>query len=137
MTTRPIVRWHGGKWLLAPWIITNMSAHRVYVEPFGGGASVLLRKPRAHSEVYNDLDGEIVNLFRVARDHGGDLVYRLGLTPFAREEFEASYERSNDPVEQARRTVVRSFMGFGSNAHNRATGFRAKSRRSGTSPSRD
>jgi len=136
-TTRPIVRYHGGKWLLAPWIISHFPRHRAYVEPFGGGASVLLRKPRSYAEVYNDLDGEIVNLFRVVRDHGLELVEALELTPFARDEFVTSYEPCADPVEQARRTVTRSFMGFGSNAHNRKTGFRANSNRSGTTPARD
>lgn len=135
--TRPIVRYHGGKWLLAPWIVSHFPAHRIYVEPFGGGASVLLRKPRARAEVYNDLDGEIVNLFRVARDQGEDLRRALELTPFARAEFKASYEPSEDPLEQARRTVVRSFMGFGSNSHNRATGFRSNSDRLGTTPAQD
>jgi len=123
--------------MLAPWIISFFPAHRIYVEPFGGGASVLLRKPRSRAEVYNDLDGEIVNLFRVARDRGDDLRRALELTPFAREEFVASYEPSEDPLEQARRTVVRAFMGFGSNSHNRATGFRSNSNRSGTTPAMD
>jgi DNA adenine methylase len=59
------------------------------------------------------------------------------LTPFSRREFEISYERAADAVEQARRTIVRSFLGFGSNAHNRKTGFRANSNRSGTTPARD
>lgn len=134
---RPILRWHGGKWLLAPWIIAQFPPHRIYVEPFGGAASVLLRKARSYAEVYNDLDGEVVNLFRVARDHGEDLRHRLALTPFARAEFAESYSPSTYPIEQARRTVVRSFMGFGSNAHNRTTGFRSNSNRSGTTPAQD
>lgn len=135
--TRPILRWHGGKWKLADWIIANLPPHRVYVEPFGGAASVLLKKPRSYAEVYNDLDGEVVNLFRVVRDHGEELRRALELTPFARDEFAESYRKAKDPLEQARRTVARAFMGFGSNAHNKATGFRANSNRSGTTPARD
>lgn len=135
--TRPILRYHGGKWKLAEWIIGHFPFHRTYVEPFGGAASVLLRKPRSYAEVYNDLDGELVNLFRVARDDGQELKRRLELTPFAREEFVSSYDPDDNPIEQARKTVVRAFMGFGSNAHCRATGFRANSNRSGTTPARD
>lgn len=138
--TRPALRWHGGKWLLAPWIIANLPPHRIYVEPFGGAASVLLRKPRSYAEIYNDLDGDLVNLFRVLRSaQAGELIQALQHTPFARTEFEEAYELSPDPVEEARRMIVRSFMGFGSNAANRMmkTGFRASSSRSGTTPAMD
>jgi DNA adenine methylase len=136
--TRPLVRYHGGKWKLAPWIISFFPEHKVYVEPYGGGGSVLLRKERSYAEVYNDLDGEIVNLFRVARDNGSELLQACQLTPFARDEFALSYEPSANPVEQARRTLVRSFMGFGSAAVSKQkTGFRANSKRSGTTPAHD
>jgi DNA adenine methylase len=136
--TRPIVRYHGGKWKLAPRILPHFPAHRVYVEPYGGGGSVLLRKDRSYAEVYNDLDGEIVNLFRVVRDRGLELVAALELTPFSRVEFLDAYDPAGEAVEQARRTLARSHMGFGSAAASGAkTGFRANSNRSGTTPARD
>jgi DNA adenine methylase len=139
--TRPVLRWHGGKWRLAPWIISHFPKHRVYVEPYGGAASVLLRKAPAFSEIYNDLDEDVVNLFRVLRcpEKSLSLVGLLELTPFARSEFEASYEATSEPVERARRLVVRSFMGFGSDAPNieLRTGFRAQSALSNRAPEKD
>lgn len=137
MKARPVLRWHGGKWRLAPWILSHFPEHKVYVEPYGGAGSVLIRKPRSYAEVYNDLDGEVVNLFNVVRECGQQLGEKLYLTPFARTEFVKSYEKSEDPLEQARRTVIRSFMGFGSNSHNKKTGFRSNSNRSGTTPAHD
>lgn len=136
--SRPVLRWHGGKWLLAPWIVSQMPTHRVYVEPFGGAASVLMRKPRSYAEVYNDLDDEVVNLFRVLRsDKAADLIDMLRLTPFAQTEFRAAYEPAKCELERARRTIVRAFMGFGSNGVHQKTGFRSNSNRSGTTPARD
>lgn len=138
--SRPLLRYHGGKWMLAPWIISHLPPHRVYVEPYGGAASVLIRKPRSYGEVYNDLDGEIVNLFRVVREQPRALTRALLWTPFARTEYrETAFEPTDDPLEMARRTVIRSFMGFGSNSIQRAikSGFRSNSNRSGTTPAHD
>lgn len=136
---RPILRWHGGKWKLAPWIISHFPPHRIYVEPYGGAASVLFRKERCYAEVYNDLDGDVVNLFRVLQDTPGELVRLISLTPFAREEYKQAFEHTADPVERARRLCIRALMGFGSNSHNikRKSGFRSNSNRSGTTPAHD
>lgn len=135
--SRPIIRYFGGKWVLAPWIIKHFPKHRIYCEPFGGAGSVLLRKPRSWHEVYNDVDDELVNLFRVARDSGEELARKLELTPFSRIEFNESYQPSDDSIEQARLTVVRAFQGFGSSAHSNITGFRAFVRSTGTSVGKD
>lgn len=125
---RPVMRYHGGKFRLAPWIVSFFPRHAIYVEPFGGAASVLLHKQRVRCEVYNDVNDEIVNVFRVLRDadQAAQLARAVELTPFARSEFEQAYEPSDDPVEQARRTICRAFMGFGSGAafSKHATGFR-------------
>lgn len=137
--TRPVLRYLGGKWRLAPWIISFFPSHRVYVEPFGGAGSVLLRKSRSMGECYNDLDGEVVNLFRVLRDQlaAARLRELIALTPFSREEFDGAYQPSDEPIERARRLIVRSYMGHGSSSaiSIRNTGFRAGLvNRSGTLP---
>lgn len=114
---RAVCRYHGGKWRLAEWIIAHFPPHRYYVEPFGGGGSVLMQKPRSRCELYNDLDGEVVNYFRVLRDpaSAARLAALLELTPFAHAEFKAAYEEpeSEDPVERARQFFVRLSMGWG------------------------
>lgn len=138
VVTRPLVRYHGGKWNLGEWILPFFPKHRTYCEPFSGGASLLLQKARTYAEVYNDLDEYIVNLFRVVRDHGLDLHEKIFMTPFSRKEFEQAYFDSPDPIEQARRTFVRFQMSFGATSTHKdeTTGFRSQSDQK-TSPARD
>lgn len=143
--TRPVLRYHGGKWLLAPWIISHFPKHQNYTEVFGGGGSILMRKPRSHAEVYNDKWDTVVNVFRVLRDPilAAELERVIRLTPFSRTEFsqcgEIDLVQISDPIELARRTIFRSFAGFGSASTNskHATGFRANARSNGTQPAED
>lgn len=139
MPTRPLLRYHGGKWLLAPWIIQHFPPHRTYVEPFCGAASVLLRKPRSYCEVINDLSTQVVTLFQVLRSPAArDLARVVGLTPFSRAEFEAAFAPTDDPVEAARRMIIRSHQGFGaSGTLGHSTGWRASSTRCGSTPAQD
>lgn len=122
---RPILRYHGGKWRIAPFVTEFFPAHKVYVEPFGGGASILLRKTRSVTEIYNELDGEVVNLFKILRDP--DLSTRLKsnleLTPYSRDEFDMAYEVTDCPLEQARRTLIKAWFGAYSKGLMNKTGF--------------
>ena len=93
---------------------------------------MLMRKPRAFAEVYNDLDDDVVNVFRIMRDpeQAAALGKLIELTPWSRTEFFASYNEADNHLEKARRTIVRSLMGFGTTGQmlNR-TGFRGKCER--------
>jgi DNA adenine methylase len=131
---KPAMRYHGAKFRLAPWVISHFPAHRCYVECFGGAAGVLLRKEPSYSEVYNDLDSEIVNFFQVLRDPVANqqLERACRLTPYSREEFVLACQayEGDCPVERARRVVVRATMGFGVAAGTAGnTGFRTDTKR--------
>lgn len=99
----------GGKSRLAPWIASLLPCgHRTYVEPYFGSGAVLFAKPRSHTEIVNDLDGEIVNFFRMLRDRPDDLERACLLTPYARDEYDAcQIDPTLDEVERARRWFVR------------------------------
>lgn len=133
MTTKPLMRYHGAKWRLAPWIISQMPAHKSYIEPFGGSAAILLSKTPVANEVYNDLNDEIVTLFRTIRDPllCQQLITAVSLTPYSRVDFEEclTYEGISDPIEISRRLLVRANMAYGSTgASKNTTGFNAYSR---------
>jgi len=108
--TRQTLRYHGGKWRIAPWIISHFPKHVCYVEPYGGGASVLLRKPRSTIEAYNDTDGSVVNFFRTLRDEPDALARAIEFTPWSREELKEARQPCEDAVESARRRYVSAFQ---------------------------
>lgn len=108
--TRPALRYYGGKWLAAPWVISCFPQHRAYLEPCAGGASVLARKRPCEVEVLNDANGRVVNFFRQLRDNAAELIRRVELTPWAEEEYRDCQRPADDPVEDARRLYVASWQ---------------------------
>jgi len=112
--TRALLRYFGGKWAIAPWVLSHLPPHRVYVEPFGGAASILLRKPRSKVEVHNDLDEEIVGIFRVVQDPKScqTLMRLLRRTPYSRRVFETAFQGSLDPIIRVQRAIVRAYQSF-------------------------
>lgn len=116
---RTIIKYPGAKWAIAEWIISIMPPHKSYMEPFFGSGAVFFSKPPSKIETINDLDGEIVNLFRVIREQPEALERAVALTPYSREEYERSWERHKagdvtDPVELARLTLIRYWQSHGS-----------------------
>lgn len=132
---RPLLRYFGGKWELAPWVVSHFPPHHTYTEVFGGAASVLFQKQRSEVEIYNDLDSRLVNVMRCLQDEeeARRLARKLSLTPWSREEFEKAYavlarphNHSSDMLAWA--TIVVSFQGYGSGGLRRelCCGWRAK-----------
>lgn len=136
--TQPALRYFGGKWKIAKWIIQHFPAHYSYVEPFGGGASVLLRKGPSQLETYNDLESGVVSFFRVLRNRPDELIDALRLTPYSREEFMQSLEPVEDELERARRFYVFSWQGRGRGGNIQVGGWRAmKTDSRGKTPAED
>lgn len=101
--------WYGGKFSHLDWLLPLLPSCHHFCEPFSGSAAVLLNRNPSPVETYNDLDGEVVNFFRVLRDHKDTLIEKIGLTPFSREEFRLACSNSaSDPIERARRFYVRA-----------------------------
>ena len=130
-----VLKYPGAKNRLAGWICGYIPKHDVYVEPYAGSLAVLLNKRRCHIETANDLDGEVVNFFRVLRDDGARLRELVGLTPYSREEYMAAYEGADNDMERARRFCVRCWMGFGCGNLYR-NGFRSGQRGSSPNPAK-
>ena len=112
---RSIITYYGGKGHSWRRIIPHFPSHHTYVEPFGGAASVLLNKSPSAVEVYNDIDSNLVTIFRVLRDHPDELRRALELTPYSREEYVRCLGPLDglDDVEKARRLIVRYRQVFG------------------------
>lgn len=113
---RAIFRHPGSKWSIADWIIQHFPEDyekMVYLEPFAGSSAVFFNKKPGIVETINDLDGNVVNFFKVLRDHPEKLISDIQLTPFSREEYKLSTVPCDDPIEKARRFVVRTTQSIG------------------------
>ncbi|WP_227394214.1 DNA adenine methylase [Jeotgalibacillus aurantiacus] len=119
-----ILNYPGSKWSMANWIIDHMPDHEVYLEPFFGSGAVFFNKQPVKIETINDLDSRIVNLFKVIRDHPEELARLISYTPLSREEYKGSYETNPDPLEDARRFLVRCWMAIGAKTSD-ITGWRS------------
>jgi DNA adenine methylase len=106
------IRWYGGKFSHLNWLLPLLPSCQHFCEPFGGSAAVLLNRDPSLVETYNDIDGDLVTFFRVLRNKPDELIEKLAVTPFSREEFRRAYEmrgRTDIPdVERARLFFIRA-----------------------------
>lgn len=114
---KPILRWPGAKWRIAKWIINHFPSHGVYLEPFFGSGAVFFTKPPSSTETINDIDDNIINLFKVCRDYPMEIARKIELTPYSKSEYEfcrKNYAKCDcDDIERARRYLVAVWQGFG------------------------
>lgn len=113
---KAIIRYPGSKWGIANWIISHFPdgyEKMVYLEPFCGSGAVFFNKRPGAVETINDMDSDVVNLFRVLREQPEELKRVLALTPYSREEYDRSFEACKDPLEKARRYMVRTTQAIG------------------------
>jgi DNA adenine methylase len=92
--------WYGGKFSHLPWLLPLLPECHHYCEPFGGSAAVLLNREPSPVETYNDMDGEVVNFFRVVREQTAQLVKAIANARFRKEYIFRSackeYEKATD-----------------------------------------
>lgn len=111
---KPVLKYPGAKNRLADWILSFVPEHDVYLEPYAGSLAVLFNKRRSHIETVNDLNGDVVNFFKVLRDYPNELAYLIELTPYARSEYYKAYEKEDcTDLERARKFCVQCWQGFG------------------------
>jgi DNA adenine methylase len=85
---KPIIPWIGGKRRLAPEILPLFPEHQCYVEPFAGAAALFFLKQPSEVEVLNDVNGELINLYRVVKHHLEEFVRQFKWALTSRQVFE-------------------------------------------------
>lgn len=123
---RPVLKYPGSKWNISNWIISNFPANYqklTYLEPFFGSGAPFFNKKRSVIETINDLDGNVVNLFKVIRDHPEELARLIEYTPWSRDEYKLSYEMTGEKIEDARRFLIRRWQAIGAKSSD-ITGWR-------------
>lgn len=129
--TKPIVRWPGGKTRLLKHLLPLIRPHSTYVEAFAGGLALMLAKPPSRAEVINDLNADLVNLYRHAQFHIGPLVDEVRWTLNSRQDMtDLVAQPGLTGLQQAARYLLRNRLSFGGAGENFAVSKQAQPSRS-------
>ena len=122
---KAIMKYPGSKWSIADWIIRFFPEHHSYIEPFFGSGAVLFNKPRSNIETVNDLDGNVVNLFKCIREDPERLASAIYMTPYSRQVYEYAFsEAPEEPYEKALNFYIRLNMGHGFRTNGEKVGWK-------------
>ena len=122
---KAVLKYPGSKWGIAEWIISQFPKHHSYLEPFFGSGAVLFNKPRSNIETVNDLDGNVVNLFKCIQQNPEKLARKIYFTPYARDIYEkAFHECPDEPFEKALNFYIRCNMGHGFRTNGEKVGWK-------------
>ena len=119
---RRVLKYSGSKWNIAKRLVGLIPPHRSYVEPYFGSGAVLFNKPPSHIETINDLDSDVVNLFRCIQQDSDYLARLVMTTPYSREAYEGSFRTvpitgippGDDRFHKACRFLARCWQAYGS-----------------------
>jgi len=101
----PIIPWIGGKRRLAKTILPLFPEHRCYVEPFAGAAALLFAKEESSVEVLNDINGELINLYRVLKHHLIEFLNQFKWALSSRQIFEWEKMKTPEPLTDIQRAA--------------------------------
>lgn len=110
MATKRILHYPGSKWSMADWIISFFPQHETYLEPFFGSGAVFFNKKSSKLETINDIDGDVINLFKVIREHPNELAKMVWYTPYSRDEYLAAHNPTDNDIEKARLFLIRCWQ---------------------------
>lgn len=113
---RPVISWAGGKSRLLDRILPRIPAHQTYCEPFAGGLAVLLAKAPSKVEIVNDLNGELVSLYRNIQYHLPALLAEMDWVVRSRKNFrDYATQPGLTEIQRSARWFLRNKMQFGTN----------------------
>jgi DNA adenine methylase len=98
-------RYFGGKNMITSWIVSKFPMHKAFVDVFGGTGAIIMNKPKVDVNIYNDLNGDIVNFFRVVRDQPQRFIDYIELIPYSREEYYTFLEKMKTETDSFLRAI--------------------------------
>ncbi len=127
MSVNNVLKYPGSKWNIARRLVELIPPHHSYVEPYFGSGAVLFSKPPSAIETVNDLDGDVVNLFRCIQQDSERLARLVMTIPFSREVYDRQFEADNTYASRYQRAagfLVRCWQGHGFRANGYEVGWR-------------